>query len=163
MPVNVPVVALSAVFLRYATLLIEVIAALLLPMLVAIVADKAVMALLLLPILVAIVEDTVAIRVSSVAEVPALAAAIAIAFTELIASKFVCVRTETAAMAELLLAIDVAIVLDTVAILPSNVADTLAILVANVADTAANSALVGTPDVEITRSPDMLMLVPAVY
>ena len=102
-----------------------------------------------------------------IAEALAAIEVLATTMAEALASILVCSVPDTAAI--LLtsvadtVAILVAIVLDTVAILLSSVADTLAMLVASVADTAARSALVGTPDVEIIRSPEMLMLVPAVY
>ena len=112
--------------------LTDVIAAVLLLILVAIVADNVAITVLLLLILVAIVDETVLILVCNVAEVPILAYAPAEIklLIEVIASLFVFVRTDTAlilvftdVIAAVLLPILVAIVADSVAILVCNVAE----------------------------------------
>ena len=97
-----------------------------------------------LAIEVAIVELTLAIRVSRLADVPALAAAIAIELTEAIASKFVFVSADTAAIAELLLAMLVAIAELTVAILVSSVADVPALAYVAASRTAIAEELAAT-------------------
>lgn len=106
-----------------------------------------------LAILVAIVELTAAIRVSNVADVPALAAANAIVLTDDIASKLVLVSTDTASIRVL-----------SVADVEAKVEDTPAIRVSNVAESAATveDVAAGSPPTSIfVASTVVALIVPA--
>jgi len=96
---------------------------------------------------------TAAIRVSKVADVPALAAANAIVLTDDIASKLVLVRTDTASMRVL-----------SVADVEAKVEDTPAIRVSSVAESAATveDVAAGSPPTSIfVASTVVALIVPA--